>query len=194
MGREIAMKKLFSFVAVAAAISFAACTGNKTEAAAQDDACCEGEKTEECAGCPVKAVAESLNAALESGDAKTVSEALKGAVAAAGELAKAGKDQVVNELVAKVGNFLTENEAKLQEIGAIDAVKSFPAAVEEAVQEAAASVDEAAASVKESAEAAANQAVEDAKDAAAKKVDEAAKKASEEVDKAAAEAKKKLGL
>ena len=59
MGREIAMKKLFSFVAVAAAISFAACTGNKTEAAAQDDACCEGEKTEECAGCPVKAVAKT---------------------------------------------------------------------------------------------------------------------------------------
>ena len=81
------MKKLFSFVAVAAAISFAACTGNKAESAAQDEACCEGEKTEECGKCPVKAVTESLNAALESGDAQAIGQAVKDAVAAAGELA-----------------------------------------------------------------------------------------------------------
>ena len=60
------MKKLFSFVAVAAAISFAACTGNKAETAAQDEACCGGEKTEECGKCPVKAATEALNAALET--------------------------------------------------------------------------------------------------------------------------------
>ena len=77
------MKKLFSFVAVAAAISFAACTGNKAESAAQDEACCEGEKTEECGKCPVKAVTESLNAALESGDAQAIGQAVKDAVAAA---------------------------------------------------------------------------------------------------------------
>ena len=199
------MKKLFSFVAVAAAISFAACTGNKAESAAQDEACCEGEKTEECGKCPVKAVTESLNAALESGDAQAIGQAVKDAVAAAGELAKAGKTEAVDALVKNVQQFITTNEQKLQELGAIDAVKSIPATVEELVKNTAASAEDAATTVKESAEAAANQAVEDAKAAAAEKVDEAAQKASEKVDEAAKKAdeaaaeaaqkaKKKLGL
>ena len=210
------MKKLFSFVAVAAAISFAACTGNKAESAAQDEACCEGEKTEECGKCPVKAVTESLNAALESGDAQTIGQAVKDAVAAAGELAKAGKTEAVDALVKNVQQFITTNEQKLQELGAIDAVKSIPTTVEELVKNTAASAENAATTVKESAEAAANQAVEDAKAAAdqkveetkaaaAEKVDEAAQKASEKVDEAAKKAdeaaaeaaqkaKKKLGL
>lgn len=210
------MKKLFSFVAVAAAISFAACTGNKAESAAQDEACCEGEKTEECGKCPVKAVTESLNAALESGDAQAIGQAVKDAVAAAGELAKAGKTEAVDALVKNVQQFITTNEQKLQELGAIDAVKSIPATVEELVKNTAVSAEDAATTVKESAEAAANQAVEDAKAAAdqkveetkaaaAEKVDEAAQKASEKVDEAAKKAdeaaaeaaqkaKKKLGL
>ena len=220
MGHYDVMKKLFSFAAVAAAITFAACTGNKAETAAQDEACCEGEKTEECAGCPVKAVTEALNAALESGDAQTIGQAVKDAVAAAAELAKAGKNEAVDALVQNVQQFLTTNEQKLQELGAIEAVKSFPATVKETVEAVAASAESGAAAVKEQAEAAANQAVEDAKataeqkveeakDAAAQKVDEAAQKASEKVDEAAqkasqkadeaaadaaAKAKKKLGL
>ena len=151
------MKKLFSFVAVAAAISFAACTGNKAESAAQDEACCEGEKTEECGKCPVKAVTESLNAALESGDAQAIGQAVKDAVAAAGELAKAGKTEAVDALVKNVQQFITTNEQKLQELGAIDAVKSIPTTVEELVKNTAASAENAATTVKESAEAAANQ-------------------------------------
>ena len=210
------MKKLFSFVAVAAAISFAACTGNKAESAAQDEACCEGEKTEECGKCPVKAVTESLNAALESGDAQAIGQAVKDAVAAAGELAKAGKTEAVDALVKNVQQFITTNEQKLQELGDIDAVKYITATEEELAQNTAASAEDAATTVKEAAEAAANQAVEDAKAAAdqkveetkaaaAEKVDEAAQKASEKVDEAAKKAdeaaaeaaqkaKKKLGL
>ena len=164
----------------------------------------------------MKAVTESLNAALESGDAQAIGQAVKDAVAAAGELAKAGKTEAVDALVKNVQQFITTNEQKLQELGAIDAVKSIPATVEELVKNTAASAEDAATTVKESAEAAANQAVEDAKAAAdqkveetkaaaAEKVDEAAQKASEKVDEAAKKAdeaaaeaaqkaKKKLGL
>ena len=138
----------------------------------------------------------------------------------AAELAKAGKNEAVDALVQNVQQFLTTNEQKLQELGAIEAVKSFPATVKETVEAVAASAESGAAAVKEQAEAAANQAVDDAKaaaeqkveeakDAAAQKVDEAAQKASEKVDEAAqkasqkadeaaadaaAKAKKKLGL
>ena len=83
-------------------------------------------------------------------------------VAAAAELAKAGKNEAVDALVQNVQQFLTTNEQKLQELGAIEAVKSFPATVKETVEAVAASAESGAAAVKEQAEAAANQAVVDA--------------------------------
>ena len=181
------MKKLMLMVA-AATFVLTSC-GNKTNANAEecDSTCTEAVECE--GGCPVKAANEALSAALESGDAETISNALKETVAAAEKLAKEGKDKAVNELVSSVQNFITTNEQKLQEVGVIDAVKSIPAQIEETANAAAAAAK--AEAVKGQAEAAAEQAVEDAKAKANEKVDEAATKAAEKVDEAATKAAEK---
>ena len=183
------MKKLMLMVA-AATFVLTSC-GNKTNANAEecDSTCTEAVECE--GGCPVKAANEALSAALESGDAETISNALKETVAAAEKLAKEGKDKAVNELVSSVQNFITTNEQKLQEVGVIDAVKSIPAQIEETANAAAAAAKAEAEAVKGQAEAAAEQAVEDAKAKANEKVDEAATKAAEKVDEAATKAAEK---
>ena len=179
---------------VAAATFVLTSCGNKTNANAEecDSTCTEAVECE--GGCPVKAANEALSAALESGDAETISNALKETVAAAEKLAKEGKDKAVNELVSSVQNFITTNEQKLQEVGVIDAVKSIPAQIEETANAAAAAAKAEAEAVKGQAETAAEQAATKA----AEKVDEAATKAAEKTDAAisdaAAKAKGKLGL
>lgn len=201
------MKKLFTLVAMAAAISFAACTGNKAEKTAEEacdsTACAE----QQCQECPVKAIGETLTAALAAGNAEEISNALKDAVAKAGELAKEGKTEVVDAVIKNVQEFMTTNEAKLKELGV--ALESIPAQCEEiattakesaeaAAAQAVEDVKDAAAEKVEEAKDAAAEKVEEAKDAAAEKVDEAAQKASDAVDKAASDAaaktKEKLGL
>ena len=154
MGRKNVMKKLFSMAAVVAAISFAACTGNKAEKTA-DEACdstaCAAEKCEQC---PVKAIGETLTTALAAGNAEEVSKALQDVVAQAEKLAKEGKTEVVDAVIKNVQEFVTTNGEKLKEMGV--AFESIPAKFEEI-----------ATTAKESAEAAAAQTVEDAKAAAA---------------------------
>ena len=197
------MKKMFSLVAMAAAISFASCTGNKTAQA--EEACDSTACQEECGTCPVKAATAALATALEAQNGEDIVKTLKDVVAQAGELAKAGKNEAVDALVQNVTKFLTENEQKLQDLGIIDAIKTFPETVEATVTSAKESVEDAANQTVEDAKAAAAQKVDEATNKAAQKVDEAtnkaaekideaAKKASDKIDEAAAKTKEKLGL
>ncbi len=203
------MKKFFSLVAVAATFSFAACTGNKAGATAEeaaDSTCCEQES---CSECPVQNASQTLTAAIEAGNAEEITNALQEIVAKAGELAQEGKEEMVNALVQSVGTILNENQQKLEELGAVEALKALPATLESAAVAAKENAEAAANQAAEDVKDAAAQKVEDAKDAAAEKVDEAATKAAEKVDeaatkaaekvdeaaaKAASDAKKKLGL
>ena len=138
MGRKNVMKKLFSLVAMAAAISFASCTGNKAGATAEE-ACDSTACQQECGQCPVKVATTALAAALEAGNAESITQTLKDIVAQAGELAKAGKTEGVDELVQNAMQLFTERNYRVDEATAKAAEK-----VDEATNKAAEKIDEAA--------------------------------------------------
>lgn len=217
------MKKILAFAAVVAAVSFAACTGNKTANTSEPDSLCTEECCEqkgECAMGAADGIIASLTEAISKTDAESVkSIASKVAETVAAFIAK-GDEEAAKKYTAIISNFVVENYEKLQSFGAADiisnaiaGVQGLPSDIVNIAADAAKGVKNDALSsiisaitgkaneAKEATEAAAdaaNQAVSDAA-AAVEAAPEAAKEAAKEaagqaIDNAAAAAKDKLGL
>lgn len=204
------MKKIIFAVMAVAAIGFTSC-GNKTQQGEAIDsvAVADSIAEEEAQG-----VIDALKAAIDSKDAGLLNDILEQCKTKVAELVKQNP-ALAKEYVAKVQNFVKENESAIKEAfagnaaaaAAVNALTSDEAAdglsgaIDKLVGNAAdvkdAAKDAANAQV-EAAKEAANEKVEAAKEAAAEKVQEqkdAAKaKASSAIDNAAANAKKSLGL
>ena len=204
------MKKILFAVMAVAAIGFTSC-GNKTQQGEAVDsvAIVDSLAQEEANG-----IIDALKAAIESKDANKLNEVLEQCKAKVAELVKQNPE-LAKEYVAKVQNFVKENEATIKQafagnaaataaVNALtsdDAAEGLSGAIDKLVGDAAEVKDaakEAANAQVEAAKDAANKKVEEAKEAAANKVQEqkdAAKaKASGAIDDAAAKAKKSLGL
>jgi len=200
------MKKLFIAVMAVAAIMFASC-GNKTEKGECADSCacqcapcecdpCECGKGEACdkacGECPLKAVAEKL----EAGDAEGVTAALNGAVEKIQALVKEGKSEEAQKIASAVKEFIETNKEKLANASvSVDNITSTLAALPTTITE---TVEAGAEAVKEDAKGAVEEKTNEVIEAGKAKVNEAADKAvektNEAIDAAAEKASKKLGL
>ncbi|MBP1531339.1 MAG: hypothetical protein ILA39_04340 [Bacteroidaceae bacterium] len=206
------MKKLFAMVMAVAAISFVSC-GNKTEKAECEDTCacacdtcvcdpcdCAAQACQkECGECPVKALAEKL----EAGDAEAVGTALTEAQTKIEALVAEGKTEEAQKLGSAIKAFVEENKAKLADAqitvdNIVSTIAAIPAAAEATAEAGAEAVKADAQAVKEGAEAAANAAVEAGKAKAEETVNQAVEagkaEANKQIDKGVDAAKKKLGL
>ncbi len=217
------MKKILSFAAVAAAMCFTACTGNKTSNTTEPDSLCCDSAAKECceqkAECPAEeanTIVATLSELVEKGDA----EGIKAIAAQFSEKIAAfiarGDEEAATKYAAIINNFVAENCDKLKNLGVATAfsdalanVQGLPAGITDMVTNAANGVKSdmlsnilnTVAGAKDAAQGAAA----DAQDAAAAAVDAAAQKveegkdaakeaAGQAVDNAAAAAKEKLGL
>lgn len=193
------------------AISFASC-GNKTEKAeccdttaceCKCDTCqcdpCECAQAKCCGECPVKALAEKL----EAGDAEAVGTALTEAQTKIEALVAEGKTEEAQKLGSAIKAFVEENKAKLADAqitvdNIVSTIAAIPAAAEATAEAGAEAVKADAQAVKEGAEAAANAAVEagkaKAEEAATEAVEAGKAEANKQIDKGVDAAKKKLGL
>lgn len=199
-------------VMAVAAISFVSC-GNKTEKAECEDTCacacdtcvcdpcdCVAQACQkECGECPVKALAEKL----EAGDAEAVGTALTEAQTKIEALVAEGKTEEAQKLGSAIKAFVEENKAKLADAqitvdNIVSTIAAIPAAAEATAEAGAEAVKADAQAVKEGAEAAANAAVEAGKAKAEETVNQAVEagkaEANKQIDKGVDAAKKKLGL
>jgi len=194
------MKKIFVLIMAAAAISFTACDGNKTEGAAAEDSL--ATDTVATVADPVAALTE----AVQTGDPATIVEALK---TATNDIVNLSDEQKA-EYTSKLKAFVEEHKDKLEEIaagnatlaGLVSTIKELPTsatdAATDAVDAAKADASEAVENVKD----AASEKAEEVKAAAEKKVNDAVNDAtqkatdaaSDAIDKAAEKTKKSLGL
>ena len=192
------MKKLFAMVMAVAAISFASC-GNKT-----DKECC-GEDS--CASdtcvcqkqCPVKALAEKL----EAGDVEGVTAAFAEAQEKLEALVAEGKTEEAQKIGSAIQQFIETNKEKLADAkitvdNIVATIAGLPAAAEATAE---AGVDAVKADAKAAADAAvdaANAKVEEvtnaAVDAANQAVEAGKAEANKQIDKGVEAAKKKMGL
>lgn len=211
------MKKIFTLVIAAAAISLASC-GGKTAATSEPDSLAVETVAEEDATVveQAQAVVALLQDQLQNADPEQIKSIGEQVAAKVADFIAKGDEAAAKTYTEVISNFISENADKLKEIGAsttiadaISAVEGAPAGLLESVTNAAngvkAGADEqldAAKAAVEAAPEAAKQAAEDAAAAAKAKAEEAAaaaqQKAQEEankaIDDAAAAAKKKLGL
>lgn len=197
------MKKIFVMAMAIAAISFTAC---KNEAPATDAAetdCIEAAATTtDVEEIPV----ESLQAAIESGDAESTKKALEDVKAYADKLQQEGKIEEANTYLFKIQKFIADNEAIVNQAISGDAtlntivstIKSIPTKANEGAdaakedgktlkEKATEAVNKAKEDAKTKADEAVNKATEDAKTKANEKIDETTNKAKDAL-------KNKLGI
>ena len=205
------MKKLFAMVMAVAAISFASC-GNKTEKAeccdttaceCKCDTCqcdpCECAQAKCCGECPVKALAEKL----EAGDAEGVTAALAEAQQKLEALVAEGKAEEAQKVGSAIQEFIEANKQKLADAqvtvdNIVSTIAGIPAAAEATAEAGAAAVKADAEAAADAAVDAANAKVEEvtnaAVDAANQAVEACNAEANKQIDKGVDAAKKKLGL
>ncbi len=205
------MKKLFAMAMAVVAISFASC-GNKTEKAeccdttaceCKCDTCqcdpCECAQAKCCGECPVKALAEEL----EAGDAEAITASFAEAQEKIEALVAEGKTEEAQKIGSAIQEFINTNKEKLADAkitvdNIVATIAGLPAAVEATAEAGAEAVKADAQAVKEGAEAAANAAVEagkaKAEEAATEAVEAGKAEANKQIDKGVDAAKKKLGL
>lgn len=204
------MKKLFSLVAVAAAISFASCGGNTKGNTAEEDSLLIDTVAVLDQTTAIENVAEVLTQKLAEKDPAGIQAVVEEVKEQVEALVATGDVEAAAKYASKIQEFVDANKAKLEEISEgkttieelINAVKELPTTVEQttdaAVEAVKADANAAAESVKAAAEQKANEAVEEAQTKANEKIDEAATKAAEKanaaINDAAAKAKSKLGL
>ena len=198
------MKKILLAVMAVAAIGFTSCGGNKTEQGEAVDSVALIDSLSEEA---IQETLDALNGVIDAKDADKLKEVLEDSKAKVAELVKQNPE-LAKAYVAKLQNFLKENQAKVSEFAgktagtqdAIDAIISDES--EDGFGGLIGALEDKAEAAKENAEAAAKKQADDAKAAAKKQVEDtkaaAKEQASKAIDNAAKDAannaKKSLGL
>ena len=203
------MKKIFTLVAVATAMSFAACTGSTGSANTEADSLAVEESTE--------ITVDQLVETVQSGDAEATAKAVETAKAELEQIIATGDVEKAAAYASQIQAFVENNAEKLQNLDIntmtlqqiINTVKNIPTAAEgiandaadavkadaEAAKDAAIEAAQAKADeAKEAAQAKANEAVEAGKAKANEAVQNAANKANEAVNNAINDAASKLKL
>ena len=194
------MKKIVFAVMAMVAIGFTAC-GNKTQQA--EVAVDSTAIVDSLASAAAQTDIDAISALLNGGDATKLQEALAAVKEKIANLIKENPE-VAKEYVAKVQDFLKENDDKVKAIvGDNAAVQTAVSAITDTkpadiVNGFLNSVGEAATEAKDAAVDAANQKVEEGKQAVEDKANEvkdaAKQKANDAIDNAAKDVKKGLGL
>ena len=187
------MKKFFSFAAIVAAMSFAACTGSTNANTAEEDS---------LAFATPEAAVSALTEKVQSGDATAIQEAVEAVQTELQEIIESGDTEKAAAYASRIQAFVNENTEKLQELDIntltlgdiINAVKAAPTTVENTAEAAADAVEADATAAKnaveEAAKAQADAAVEAGKAKVNETVEEGKKKTNEAVEDAANKANK----
>ena len=202
------MKKLITFAAVAAAVCFTACTGNKTSNPSEPDSlCCDSAKQEccqekgECPASEANNVVAKLTDLLAAGDAEGIKAVANEFAEKVAALIARGDEEAATKYAAVINNFVADNVDKLKNLGVASAftdalanVQGLPAGITDIVSNAANGVKSdvltnilnAVTGAKDAAQDAAEGAVSDVKDAAEGAVSDVKDAADAAVDAAAA--------
>lgn len=198
------MKKILLAVMAVAAIGFTSCGGNKTEQGEAVDSVALIDSLSEEA---IQETLDALNGVIDAKDAEKLKEVLEDSKAKVAELVKQNPE-LAKAYVAKLQNFLKENQAKVSEFagkaaGTQDAINAIISdESEDGLGGLIGAIEEKAVTTKDNAQAAAKKQADDAKAAAKKQVEDtkaaAKEQASKAIDNAAKDAannaKKSFGL
>ena len=205
------MKKLFAMVMAVAAISFVSC-GNKTDKGeccdsiecacdtCKCDPCdCAKACAKECGECPIKALAEKL----EAGDAEGVTAAFAEAQEKLEALVAEGKTEEAQKVGSAIQQFIETNKEKLADAkitvdNIVATIAGLPAAAEATAEAGVEAVKADAKATADAAVDAANAKVKEVTDAAVEAANQAVEsgkaEANKQIDKGVEAAKKKIGL
>jgi hypothetical protein len=189
------MKKILFAISALAAITFTACDGTAKGGSENDSIPTEDSLVVEEPGADVDQTIEALTVAIQDNDAEKFQTLLQQAQAYITKLQAEGNLEEESAYLAKLQQFIANNEEKVAEYTAgnetfasvVAALKAIPtdaaAAAADVAEDAKTAAKDAKSAVKDAANDAANQAVETGKAEAGKAI-----------DKAASDIKGKLGL
>lgn len=184
------MKKLFALAAIAASMSFAACSGSTNANTAEEDSISLENATPE-------AVVNSLAEKVQSGDATAITAAVETVQAELKSIIESGDVEKATAYASQIKAFVEENADKLKELNIntttladiVNAVKAAPQNAENAAEAAAEAVQADAEAAKDAAveagKAKANEVVEAGKAKANEAVEAGKAKTNEAIQNAA---------